>query len=684
MTAPDFILGLLYFGLTLTAVGVAAVVVVRRRLAHLRGSLRVLAYGVLVTTGLTFVNGLPAVLGLLGRASVLLVAGVLLWIVALLVREHKSVEATKARSGDEGSRNRSVARAIAAAATLIVAALGVAELVHTIAWPLQSPDLLSYDLPTVARWVQARSLWPITELFPLQTHGTYPQNGDLILLALILPWRNDAFVRLVEAAYLPLASLSVYVLARELRAPRASAVTFAALFASIPVAITTIDIVLPDMLMVAMFGAGTVFLVRGTRAGRADELLLAGLGLAFALGAKWYGLSAVLAVLVVWAISASLSPHVRAGLARHAALVVAVTAIGGFWLLRNWVQAGDPLYPQRVSLFGATIFGAPPDVYRQLAGFSLAHYLGMRGVWRQYLLPAFGSTLAAPGLVALVAVPASALRGLFAIRHRRRESDVVATAVAVAALLIVAAYMVTPYSAFGLAGHPTLTSFNVRYVMPALLLGAALGARVVGDAGWLRIPLEATALAAIVQGIHDGVHPPAVLVVACAVVLLGAGLLVWLVRDRSVPIGALAAIALLICVGGYFLQRRFNDHRYLGIDPTYDYVLTHAGPGTRIALTGSLGFSGLSPAWPLYGSRLQNQVFYLGPLSGDHRTEYQSNSAWTAALRAGHYGMVLVARGKPIVPSAADEAAWAVRDGLTAVASSPRFVLYRLSGCRCR
>jgi Dolichyl-phosphate-mannose-protein mannosyltransferase len=684
MSAPDYILGLLYLGLTLTAVGAVAVVVVRRRMAYLRGSLRVLAYAVLVTAGLTLVNGLPAMLGLLGRASVLLVAGVLLWIVALFVRERRPGEGRNARPMDGAFRNRTVASAIAAAATLVVVALGVAELMHTIARPLQSPDLLSYDLPTVARWIQARSLWPITELFPLQTHGTYPQNGDLVLLALILPWRNDAFVRLLEAAYLPLASLSVYALARELRAPRASAVTFAALFASIPVAITTIDIVLPDTLMVAMFGAGTVFLLRGTRAGRADELLLAGLGLAFALGAKWYGLSAVLAVLAVWALSASLSPRVRAGFARHATLVVALTAIGAFWLLRNWVQAGDPFYPQRVSVFGTTIFGAPPDAYRQLAGFTLAHYLGTWGVWRRDLLPAFGSTLAAPGIVALVAVPASVLTGLFAIRRRRHESDVVAVGVAAAALLIVAAYMVTPYSAFGLAGHPTLTSFNVRYVMPALVLGASLGAWLAGRAGRLRIVFEGVAIVAIVQGIHDGVHPPGILVLVTGVGLLSVGLVVWLLRERSVPLAALAATALLICLGGYVLERRFNEHRYLGIDPTYDYVLTHAAPGTRIALTGPLAFNGLSPAWPLYGLRLENQVFYLGPLSGDHRTEYQSESTWTTALRAGHYGMLLVARGHPIVASAADEGAWAVRDGLTPVASSPRFVLYRLPGCQCR
>ena len=36
------------------------------------------------------------------------------------------------------------------------------------------------------------------EFVPRFSIGTYPNNGDVVFLAAVLPWRSDAFVRLVN------------------------------------------------------------------------------------------------------------------------------------------------------------------------------------------------------------------------------------------------------------------------------------------------------------------------------------------------------------------------------------------------------------------------------------------------------------------------------------------------------
>ena len=66
--------------------------------------------------------------------------------------------------------------------------------------------------------------------------------------------------------------------------------------------------------------------------------------------------------------------------------------------MRNWVEAGNPLFPQPLGPFNA-----PRDVYREIAGFSLADYATDPAVWKTYLRPQFDRLFAAPGYVLAVA-----------------------------------------------------------------------------------------------------------------------------------------------------------------------------------------------------------------------------------------------------------------------------------------
>jgi hypothetical protein len=685
MGIGHYLVGLAYFFATAGAVGAASLLLLRRRLAHLGGAIALLAYATLLTLGLLAVHLVPGAFGVLGRGSVLAAALALLAGVAWHVRAVAAAE-TPAVPPPPRAPDTRLSWGIALAALLAFGAVFAAELLHSAGRPIRAPDMLSYDLPTVGRWIQSRSVWPTTELFPLQVHGTYPQNANVLVLALVLPWRSEAFVRALDFVYLPVAGVSVYAIARELRAARSSAVLFGAMFASLPVTASMLDFALPDVAMYAMFGAGIALLLAQRRTGRTSELVLAAAALGFAFGAKWYGVTSVVVVVAAWICCALVTSERRHLLVRRTSIVVGVVlATGGFWLLRNAVQAGDPLYPQRVHALGVTLFDAPRDVLRAQGGYTIAHYLGDWSAWRHDILPALRHTFSLGGLLALAAAVAAVVWGAAARGARGPGRSVVLAALVALALAI--AYALTPYSAFGPRGHPLFTAFNARYGVPAALVGSALCAVVAARLGRLRPVAELAGLVAVVLGLRAVLHPGAGLTVACAVGLVLAAVARLRLRGSRLPRATRPLLGLagagVVALGGigYAVERRLEHRRYRDLDATVTRAITLAGDGRRIGLAGFWNFSGVSPAWALYGPRLQNGVRYVGRLDGDHLTQYATRARWRRALSVGGYDLVLVARNPPPIATPANEPAWAVLERLPAVAATPAFALYRGPGC---
>ena len=93
----------------------------------------------------------------------------------------------------------------------------------------------------------------------------------------------------------------MFAVARELRASHAASVLAAAAVVSLPVVgIATIPRALPDSLMWTTFACGVLFLLRHARSARRSDLVLAGVALGIAAGTKWYGVSSVAVVGVIW------------------------------------------------------------------------------------------------------------------------------------------------------------------------------------------------------------------------------------------------------------------------------------------------------------------------------------------------------------------------------------------------
>jgi hypothetical protein len=524
----------------------------------LSGAPRVLALGVVGTAALVFVHLLPGALGLF-----------LPGVVALLALACAAA-ASRLEPGERVAGERTAWWEWLPA--VLAGGCALALLRDLAGAPITSIDAQNFQVPIVARWIQGDSLWGLHQFIADYSNATYPQNGNLLVASVMLPFDSAFLARLVAAPFWALTALGVTAIAREVGAPRACAAVAGAAFAVVPVmAQAGLEGVQTDAPMLAMLAAGVLFLLRG-------ELPIAGVALGLALGTKWYALTTVFAVLVIYAVARR-----RERPWRDLTLLVGLIAVaGGFWMLRNLVEASNPLFPQPLGPFPA-----PPDPLREAGGFTLAHYLFDWDVWRTYLWPAFRESFGTPGLLLAGA-------GLLAAALRPRGAVL---AILIGAVVLTALYFVTPYSAFGPEGRPVLAAASTRYGLPALMGFAVLAA-------WLgrrALPLLVFSLLAGIREAFD---------ISIGKMLLGfvlAGVLVALPR-RVRPAVAVAGLLAVVLVSAH----RANDQGYGQFDPTLAWIEQHAPAGKRIGLAGVWTPGGVSPVLPAFGPRLGNRVEYVG------------------------------------------------------------------------
>ncbi len=694
----SYLLGVAFFVGTVGAVALAAAVLLHRRFAHLTGSPRIVAFGLLLCAGVVIAHLAPAALGLLHRWSALAAAALLVIAVARLRR----VAPGPADRPPPGPRSSTASWIVAVVAVAAVGVWFLAFLREHATVAVTHSDYVTFTMPQIARWIQSATVWKQIEFNPRYPVGTYPNSGDTWFLAFVLPWRNDAFVRLATYPLLGLTGVGIYGLARELRASAAHAALFAALaLATRVVTIPAIDYVKPDCFMLAGFAGGALFLVRGLRARRTSDLVLAGIGLGLAFGSRWYGVPFVAVLVGLWAVGSLVERRGLRPTGRQAVVVVAViAAVGGFWLVRNVAVTGDPVFPAKVAALGVTVFDAPRDVVLDTTGFSIADYAGRPAAFRRYILPEWKTAIGASGVVIGLAVLIAIGRGIAGVRKRRGAfGDRAGVGVAGAAFVIACIYVVSPATAQGRHAHPYpgLVAANSRYLAPALILGAAAGAWALATARRWRPLFELVALAAVIEGLvgnyawqPGGIAPfdlrASSIAEAVAVILIALAAAVAIralsrrvsrpTRHRLLVGSVVAAIAVAIAAG-YVDQRHFNDRRYRGADATIDWVLDHASSGHRIGTTGVWNGVLLSPNLPAFGPRFGNYVAFIGPIERGMLQYYERRGAFLNAVRRGRYDLVIVGRG--FIPMAAPsrEQRWLRSAGFKPVTSSPRFVLMR-------
>ncbi|HKY65325.1 MAG TPA: hypothetical protein VJM49_03105, partial [Acidimicrobiales bacterium] len=353
-------------------------------------------------------------------------------------------------------------------------------------------DSMMYHLVFAARFIQQGWTTGTAPVGPDAWVAFYPANVEVFDAAVMLPFRSDVAVPLVNLGWLALALAAGWAVGAAV-GRAAVGLAMIGLVTSLPVLVATQGgTARVDIATVALVVATVALLV--SRPVTAGTAALGGMALGLAIGAKFalLPLAGVLLVLVAVALWR------RRGWRPSAAWLAAATVAGGYWYVRNWWVTGSPAPVVDLRIGPVGFAPLPADRLALLEDSSLAAHAGEPGFWGNIARPV---TVFFTGSIWLtVAVLALAVVSVVLVA-RLRPVDV-RHAVVVAGVVGLAAYPFSPYGA-PLLGGPTngpvaatIVGLNTRYVVPAL--AALLCVLPVGLSGLARRAGRSAAVAVVV------------------------------------------------------------------------------------------------------------------------------------------------------------------------------------------
>jgi hypothetical protein len=330
-------------------------------------------------------------------------------------------------------------------------------------------DTLSYHLPNVAFWVQQQSLWHLPFSAPTFFTNAYPSNGELTALWLILPLHSDLLAFAMPCVFGVLCVLGTSLLASKLGGTQWVGVLAGLAVATSPLVFgTQVDSMLVDLTAVSGVIVGCVCMLESRdEPSRWCWPALAGLSIGISLGAKD---TAVVAAIVTLFVMVVRTP--KAYRLRSLAWSLGGTALLSlFWYIRDWVILGNPIFPQSVGIGSHAVFAGPQSPLIRYSTSLLSQFAHLRTgpihTWLHELAVQYGPALA---LIALGCIAAVVLAV--------RRCDWRLGSVALIAWAAVIGYLGTPYTGGGVQGLLFLIASQLRYLLPAAFLAAALAAAV--------------------------------------------------------------------------------------------------------------------------------------------------------------------------------------------------------------
>lgn len=255
------------------------------------------------------------------------------------------------------------------------------------------------------------------------------------------------------------------------------------------------------------------------------------------------------------------------------------------------------------------------------------------------------------------------------------------------ALASIGAYLVTPETAAGPAGHPLGFAFNLRYVAPALTLAlTVLPLAPALDGQRRRIATLAALIAVLTATLAQArLWPsntlPAALALAAAVLVVALAVSAARTRLRAAPTArggrttpratvAVATVALVLSAtaAGFALQRHYLRGRYVfhpGVSQLATVWARFRGVNdSRVGLVGTFGgfFS-----YPLAGLDDSNTVEYVAR-HGPHGSfaAIATCAAWRSAVNAGRFRYLVTTPARdpwrPQLLERSPENAWTASD----------------------
>ncbi|MBI4559873.1 MAG: hypothetical protein HY706_19970 [Candidatus Hydrogenedentes bacterium] len=345
---------------------------------------------------------------------------------------------------------------------------------------LRKPDLTwdgnEYHLPTMHFWaLRGYVHWVTVPGMPdvLETCiNGYSKAVELTGFLLVKAFGTNRVAEAGNLLFLPAGVLGLVYLASALGASPLTAILAGCAYVLVPVNITQGVNTYVDSGYASSaiaFIAAVCYTYVKMRGGRLpwNAAIAVGAGLGLAIGAKGTGLT--LGVIGLgflfgsWIITRLMRASderltlLRAG-AWFALIALATMSVGGFWYLRNWVVAGNPIYPVELKVAGHVLFSGIPleEQIRAVAvtpqemlpwpGFRKIFYTWCQGFreWPGSLIP-YDARLGGLGYLWLFGcVPAILLVVLQRFRARLKKNVLAPTVLLPLFLITTAAFLTTP------------------------------------------------------------------------------------------------------------------------------------------------------------------------------------------------------------------------------------------------
>lgn len=495
---------------------------------------------------------------------------------------------------------------------LMVGGIAVGLALFIMRNPPTDRDSLQYHLPMWAHWVRSGNL-SVALREPLEIYTAYPGSAELLQAFAGWAALDDALAPWPSIGALVLLGLVTRRLALRLGAvpPMAEA---AAILLMSERAVTALGRgTQVDGLMAAWTLIALHFALRFRTHRTPRDLGVALIAIGLASGCRFTGPALGMLVLLT---ALAWPPSVPFAAVRRVSWIPWMVAgvLASFWLVRNLVATGNPLYPAQIELLPHALPSPlPADRLRNTTQWAMWHqgfagHLTPANVWRFY-----GAAL----VLAAVGVFAPLLRPM------RRERAAVLAFVAATFVL----YIFSPFSGANLPAvggrPPELALENVRYLLQSVALLVALGAALLSRSRPLMIVSVAACAALTLWQLGSSlprVAFGAVLIAPYAV----ARRTRWGAFVRSMPVRVLVlagasiglALALRATAAGrdriaVNVWQDMREHRHVR-------VLDGAFARSLRALAGKqpIAFVGLRSSHQLTGGDFVNQTVYL-PVSKD-------------------------------------------------------------------
>ncbi|MBI4864039.1 MAG: hypothetical protein HY815_27845 [Candidatus Riflebacteria bacterium] len=494
-------------------------------------------------------------------------------------------------------------------------------------------DTLAYHLPTVVTWIENASLWAtvypgVEDLINWSFTSYYPGNGEIPCLWLMLPFRSDLLVNLVNLPFVAMSSVALRALLCRLSVRPSVANLLAWSLFFLPYnfdRLLNTGYIEPCWLFLLLAAMRYLAGLLVSEPGASSRVGL-GLSLGLLLGAKS---SAIFFVAVLLAAGIG-----RLRRERGAFIVAAGLGLLGVpWYLKTYLMTGNPIFPLRVTVGSHVVL---PGYWDAAPSTVLAAFKSSK-VWLTQL-DSYWRALGLTGVIVLVGLLAGPLALSLPPVRRKLSLDRVGGLFLLFPWVFAILFLATPLGA--LYGY-----FTFRHALPAVAACLVSVGLVLDRWAAARPTGEVVAQAGIVHCIaaHSSGGHLALLEFVGLIALAWVAFKVW---EKAGTARLVVGVVLIACPVVWKLVKYRERTRYDVYLAAYHkgYIHKAARWLETEAADGAVACAGFPDSYFLAGQYLHRKVLYVNINAGrdwlyhqypngDYRRE-PDYACWLGNLRA--------------------------------------------------